>query len=208
MKNVIGGIRVLANGVLDRACGGVFLTLLASLAMCSISCNSARASTPLVATTTPSTTQPATAPSTQTFRDAAGLVQLQYPGDWPTKTDPDYALSLTSGSKLFTLDIPDLPVHIPGMIPLNLVVNGYTDDLKQKYPGIKISDDTSPQISHARCHRVLSTWTEKNVETSEVATLIVHGDHVFILRIVAPKNELAAARTPYNAIVDSLKWLK
>jgi hypothetical protein len=153
-------------------------------------------------------TQPATAPSAQTFQDPGGLVRIQYSPDWTQKKDPDYVLSLASGSQLFTLDIPDLPPHVPGMIPLGLVVNGYIDDFKKSHPGVKTSEETAPSIPHARARRVLSNWMEKNVATSEVATLIVHGDHVFILRIVAPSDQLAAARIVYNAIVDSLHWLK
>src|ERR1700734_1764694 len=84
-----------------------------------------------------SETQPTTAPNSQTFQDSGGLIRLQYPAEWKKKDDADYVLSLTNGSQLFTLDIPDLPVHVPGMIPLSLVVNGYIDDLKKSHPGIK-----------------------------------------------------------------------
>jgi hypothetical protein len=153
-------------------------------------------------------TKPATAPSSQTFQDPANLICLQYPADWTKKTDPDYVLSLVNGSRLFTLDIPDLPPHIPGMIPLGLVVNGYIDDLKKAHPDVKTSEEAAPKISHARSRRLHSSWAEKKVATSEVATLIVHGDHVFILRMVAPTDQLPAARTVYNSIVESLQWVK
>jgi len=182
-----------------------FLFASVLLVLMAIGCGSSKAP---AAVSLASATQPATAPSAQTFQDSGGLVRIQYSPDWTQKTDPDFVLSLTDGSQLFTLDIPDLPPHVPGMIPLGLVVNGYISDLKKSHPDVKTSEESGPSIPHARARRVLSTWTEKNVATSEVATLIVHGDHVFILRIVAPTDQLAAARTAYSAIVDSLHWLK
>ncbi len=154
------------------------------------------------------TTAPASAPTTQSFQDAGGLVRVQYPADWKVQHDPDYVLELTSGSETLTLDIPDLPPHIPGMIPLGLVVNGYIDDLKKSHPGIKTDEETSPAIPKARARRLHSIWTEKNTADAEVATLIVHGDHVFILRVVSPAGQLSGARSVYDGVVESLRWIK
>jgi len=159
----------------------------------------------LASTTVPSTA-PATAPSE--FQDPAGLLRIEYPADWQVHPDPDYVLSLVSGPQTFTLDIPDLPPHIPGMIPLGLVVNGYKDDLRKSHAGVKIDEETPPAIPKARSRRLRSSWSEKNVSVAEIATLIVHGDHVFILRIVMPADQLSAARNDYNRIIDSLRWLK
>jgi hypothetical protein len=160
--------------------------------------------TPATAPTAP----PATAPASRGFKDPAGLIHIEYGADWQVHPDPDYVLSLLFGVQTFTLDIPDLPPHIPDMIPLGLVVNGYIDDLKKAHPGVKTDEETPPKIAKARARQLHSSWTEKNVPTAEIATLIVHGDHVFILRIVAPADELASARNSYDGIVDSLRWLK
>jgi hypothetical protein len=160
------------------------------------------------APTTAPSTLPATAPSVRSFKDPAGLVRIDYPAGWHLDPDPDYVLSLASGSGTFTLDIPDLPPHIPDMIPLGLVVNGYINDLKKSHPGVKVSDETSPAIPKAKSRSLHSSWSEKDIATVEIATLVVHGDHVFILRIVAPADQLAAARSPFNGIIHSLRWLK
>ena len=153
-------------------------------------------------------TAPATAPSAQNFQDPGGLLRVQYPADWKLQHDPDYVLKCTAGPQTFTLDIPDLPAHIPGMIPLGMVVNGYIDELKKNHPGVKTDEEKSPTIPKARARRIHSSWSEKNAASAEVTTLIVHGDHVFILRIIAPADQLAADRPAYNGIVDSLRWLK
>lgn len=179
---------------------------LAILAAAAIGCAAVTGSAK--APTSAPATAPATAPSAQSFQDPGGLVRVQYPGEWKPQRDPDYALELTAGPETFTLDIPDLPPHIPGMIPLSLVVNGYIDDLKKSHPGVKTDEETSPAISKARARRLHSAWSEKNGLEAEVTTLIVHGDHVFIFRIVCPADQLAADRIGYNGIVGSLRWLK
>jgi hypothetical protein len=151
---------------------------------------------------------PATAPASRGFNDPAGLIHIVYGADWQVHPDPDYVLSLMSGARTFTLDIPDLPPHIPDMIPLGLVVNGYIDDLKKAHPGVKIDEETPPKIAKARARQLHSSWTEKNVPTAEIATLVVHGDHVFILRMASPADQLSSARNSYGDIMESLRWLK
>ena len=162
----------------------------------------------VIAAATAPSTAPATTTSARSFKDPAGLIRIDYPANWQPHVDPDYVLSLVSGPETFTLDIPDLPPHIPDMIPLGLVVNGYIDDLKKSHPGVKTAEETPPAIPKARSRRLHSSWSEKGSAAAEIATLVVHGDHVFILRIVAPADQLAAAPSAYDGIIDSVRWLK
>ena len=77
---------------------------------------------------------PTTSPSTQpiAFVSTAKGVGLEYPPDWKPIPSSDYMLLLvpvggsSSNERSISLDVPDLPLHVPGMIPINSVVNGYS----------------------------------------------------------------------------------
>ena len=50
-----------------------------------------------------------------------------------------------------SLEVPKLPPHIPGLIPLGSVVGGYIDDLKKQHPGVKVDDpSTNPANGRGR----------------------------------------------------------
>lgn len=152
-------------------------------------------------------TQPTTDPGPQTFRDSTGCLQVVYPGNWTVKNDPNYELTIVSAQETITVDVPDLPPHVPDMIPLNLVVNGYISDLKKLHPALK-SQKHSASVPHARAELVDSNWTEQNASSNESALLMVHGNHVFIIRLVAPASDYAAGRAVFDDVVKSLHWLK
>jgi hypothetical protein len=158
--------------------------------------------------TTAPTSQPTTQTATNSFQDAAGLIRLEYPMVFKTQHDPDYVLSATSDGQTLTLDIPDLPPHIPNMIPLGLVVNGYKNDLKKSHPGIKIEEEKPPAVPQAVARELRSSWTEKGDATVELTLLMVHGDHVFILRVVTLGAKLDAARAVFDRIVAAMQFLK
>lgn len=164
----------------------------------------------------PATTQPAEAtaaapespllPPTLTFESRG--VRFDYPGDWQPRPSDDYVLKLvgSSGSEM-TLDVPALPPHLPGLIPLGMVENGYLDDLKQSYPGLKIDERSDHAVPGARARLVRSTWpVGDGTDRAEVALLMVHGDHVYILRLTGPAPQVAAARPVFDETARSIRW--
>jgi hypothetical protein len=152
-------------------------------------------------------TQPTTAPGPQTFHDSTGCLQVVYPGNWTVKNDPNYELTIVSGQETITVDVPDLPPHVPGMIPLGMVVNGYISDLKKLHPALN-SQKHFASVPHAKAALVDSSWTEQNACSDESALLMVHGNHVFIIRVVAPASDFTAGRAVFGDVVKSIHWLK
>src|SRR2546430_2179663 len=73
------------------------------------------------------------------YKSPSGQFALQYPSDWSSKSTKEYALLLerepTSGSARVTVEVPYIPPHLPGMMTMRLVVNGYVDDLKKRLRG-------------------------------------------------------------------------
>lgn len=158
--------------------------------------------------TTSPTSQPTTDATMQAFQDSGGLIRLEYPAQFTAKHDPDYVLSANADGQTFTLDIPALPPHIPDMIPLGLVVNGYKNDLKKIHPDVKIDEPPAPAVPKAQGRELRSTWEQDHVPTTELAMLLVHGDHVFIVRIVMPSDRLTAGQAVFDDIVGALHFLK
>jgi hypothetical protein len=162
---------------------------------------------------------PVPTPSTQpvlvgggTFRSEPLSVELTYPAGWVAKKSPDFvwmAVPATGSpaADSLSLDVPSLPVHIPGMIPIGLVKNGYLDDLKTGKTTFATKEST-PTIPSAKARLVQSTWTDQGQPKFETALLLVHGDRVYIVRgngLTADEPRIAAA---FDEVSRSLRWLK
>jgi hypothetical protein len=168
------------------------------------------ASDPAATVATPSS------PSTQpiAFVSTAKGVHLEYPPGWKPVASADYLLLLlpidgsSSGARSISLDVPDLPLHVPGMIPIGSVENGYLDDLRKQHAGLRVEESTPFAMPSTKCRRVQSTWTANGRTFVEHAQIMVHGDRVYILRA----NDDAATFTDTlhacHQIADSLRWTK
>jgi hypothetical protein len=159
--------------------------------------------------------QPATQTSTPTTRPFAGPgLQLAYSSDWqPTASgDADYALMLVprenvNGSDVsLSVEIPKLPPHIPGMIPLGSVVKGYIDDVKKQHPGVHVEPPVATKLAGANARRVTSTWTDSGKGLSEEAVLTVRSDRVYIFRANADEPNRQRAAHALDELLGSVQW--
>lgn len=173
--------------------------------------------------TTPPAHAPTTAPmasDTQSNKSGGGTYSVsKFPAsvDWPTgwtrKESNDYdLLVLQNGDESkgqCSFDVPDLPPHIPGMIPIGSVRGGYVDDLKKNFGTVDSADSAdlgkSP-VPDAKQRFVRSTWTKDGTSMQETALLLVHGDHVLILRGRSPTSTESATRPALDAMIKSLRW--
>src|SRR6266550_4669335 len=83
------------------------------------------------------------------FESRAGHFALRYPADWSSKPTREYTLLLeqrfTAEAAQVTVDVPYIPPHLPGMMTMKLVANGYVSDLKKRLSGFSVvqeHDDT------------------------------------------------------------------
>src|SRR5438876_5394298 len=147
-----------------------------------------------------------------TFDRPALGVRLDWAAGWVQRPSNDYVLLLTrAGAELpsLSLDVPDLPPHVPGLVPIGSVRSGYLDDLRKSVGPIKIANLTPPAIPAAATRFVRSTWTDSRGQSGqETALLIVHADRVYILRARSPVSDEPAVRAAFDQIVGSLKWTK
>lgn len=174
------------------------------------------ASTRSSSTTT--TTRPATTRTSGSIVAFSKLnITFSYPAAWTSHESKDYELLLTAGKTtpasesipVMTLDIPDLPPHFPGMIPIGLVKNGYIDDLKKEVgrSGLDTKEEPS-KVAGAQGRMLRSTWMGKDQKaTVELAFVLIHADRVYILRA---RFYAGDRRTPevFDEIIGSIRWGK
>lgn len=138
-------------------------------------------------------------------------IHLDWPAGWSPRQSKDFVLELApsgSDAQTISLDVPDLPPHLPGMIRINLVVNGFLDDLKKDHPGLQVVEQKDASVPDATARRVVTTWKEKDgTEYRQDALLIVHADRVYIIRGAGPTNDAQRVRPAFEKVVSSLKWI-
>jgi hypothetical protein len=141
-------------------------------------------------------------------------IALDYPAGWVSRQSPDYVLMLvpalagSSGQRSISLDVPGLPFHLPGMIPIGLVKDGYLDDLRKQFGPIEIQDQPAPAIPKAEARLVQSTYRVNGKSFVEKALLLIHGDRVYILRATGDAAGYPPTLAAYDAIVRSLTWIE
>jgi hypothetical protein len=161
----------------------------------------------------PSTTSPTptTLPTRLFDRPDLG-VHLTWPAGWEAQPSQDFVLMLvptgaTSDGTSISLDVPKLPPHIPGLIPIGSVRNGYLDDLKKSVGKLDTKELPQPGVPDAIQRLVRSQWTDgKGIAQQETALLMVHGDGVYILRGRSTVADEAKTRSAFDEIVKSLNW--
>ncbi len=138
---------------------------------------------------------PTTQPLSSAMREFASVehgVRFGYPAGWSSTPTDAYVLQIVSGSSSISLDVPKLPVHVPGFIPLGMVVNGYVDDLKKKAPAVKVEAPVALKVAGANAKRVKSSV--------EDAVLTVHGDRVYIFRATPDASDVL------DDLLRSVQW--
>jgi hypothetical protein len=138
-------------------------------------------------------------------------IHLDWPAGWSPRQSKDFVLELVptgNTAQTISLDVPDLPPHLPGMIRINLVVNGFLDDLKKDHPGVQVVEQKDAGVPDATARRVVTAWKEKDgAEYRQDALLIVHNDRVYIIRGVGPSKDAPKTQQGFEKVVSSLKWI-
>jgi hypothetical protein len=170
-------------------------------------------------TETPLPQSPATEPmiampaGQSRFEDKATGISFEYPAGWAETSKDSVQFKFASRTPAdpaieLVLDIPKLPWHIPGMIPIDSVRDGYVDDVKKRMPDAQVNNLMDPSIPDARQHRVMLTGQIDNRPVVNDAVTIVHGDHVFILSVEVDPAIYPRAKAVLDHAVATLNWSK
>lgn len=161
----------------------------------------------------PAADPPATKPTV--FARPKLEIQLAYPPGWEARANKDYELFLKparsggGGDTLMSLDVPELPFHVPGMIPIGSVRSGYLDDLKKQVGAMTTEDLPAPNLGASSARMVRSRWKTPSGEgVEETALLMVHADRVYLLRERASDGHAEETRAAFDEVVRSVRWIK
>lgn len=153
------------------------------------------------------------APAVATWDKSAKGVKLQYPADWKQKQSPDYELMLlppgaSNDARRITVDIPDLPPHLPFMIRMSRVEHDYLDDLKKEHPGLKVSEEKDVNLADSQARFVRSVWQEGKQQHEDIVLLIIHASAVYILDAQTDDDHLQPTRAAFDSMQASIQWVK
>ena len=170
------------------------------------------ATAPTISEATNARAAPADAPPKLTEWANKG-VRLKYPADWRAKKDPDYELMLlppgaNSDDRHISVDIPDLPPHLPWMIQMNRIEHDYVQDLRKKHPDLKEESAADAKVPNSKSRLVRSSWHQNGKTFNDDALLIIHSDGVYILDAQADADHLRPTRAVFDTIQSSLQWTK
>jgi hypothetical protein len=194
-----------------------------ALVFACIRCSDRQAVTAPVAA--PATTAPTTAPSPKllvvlpvpphTFNGAG--IQFDYPGNWQIIKPSSSLFALVApGPGIqavdrpeMTLDVPNLPWHIPGMISAGMVASGYVDDLRKNHiPDAVVKEQKSLKIAGEN-GRMLTCVGHRNGRTlTDIAVVMVHADRVYIFSTDCDQHGCDLAGKTLLAAMASVKWTR
>jgi hypothetical protein len=113
-----------------------------------------------------------------------------------------------SSDRWISMDIPTLPIHVPGMIPIGQVEKGYLDDLKKEVGNLETKELSPPSIPNAKMRMVRAAWKKDGRPMQQTALLMVHDDHVYIFRCRSDADHEKDTRATYDSVLSSVHWIK
>jgi len=153
------------------------------------------------------------APSSVLWDKSAKGIKLRYPADWQSRKNPDYELMLlppgaSKDDRHITVDIPDLPPHLPFMIQMGRVEHDYLQDLKKDHPDLQVQDSVGANIPESNSKLVRSYWHQNGTTYHDTVLLIIHASAVYIIDAQSQEADLPATRAAFDAIRGTIVWTK
>jgi hypothetical protein len=164
------------------------------------------------------TTAPAVAAAGNTaFESKSGGFRTSYPATWSPQPRKDFVLELVPGASdekkspaTVSVDVPDLPPHLPGMIRMSLIESHFVDHLKQRFGDVKVEDRKDATLVPQAQERLLTlTWRASDGQQyKQEALLMIHSSRVYIIRGTAPAEDFARADAAFQEVAHSWQWSK
>jgi hypothetical protein len=164
----------------------------------------------VIKTVEPQVSQPT---QSNSFTYAPAGVEVSWPAGWKqSKLDErEWAIVPVEDARpgqSISMDVPTLPPHIPGMIPIGRVRAGFIKDLGEKYGKVETQDLTPPAIADCSSKMVRCSWSKDGKVWQETALLMVHGDAVYIFRANSDTDHEQPTREAFDKVLKSITWTK
>ena len=152
---------------------------------------------------------PSSAEADKSFEDAQHHFATVYPATWTTRKDDANVLCASNNSAELDIAVPKLPAHIPGIIPLPAVQNGYVDDVRKRLKNVKTTSGEPIRVAGATARKFGISGVDDSGKTKNLLVIaIVKGDHLYIVTGEAPADSFDAARDAVERVAASWKWIK
>lgn len=156
---------------------------------------------------------PASAPASVLWDKTSKGIKLHYPADWHPKSNPEYELMLlppgeSKGDQRITVDIPDLPPHLPFMIQMSRVEHDYVQDLRKEHPDLKVQQSVGGGVADSTSKLLHSVWHQNGTTYHDRVVLIIHASAVYIVDAQTPETQLDPTVNAFNSIRGSIVWTK
>jgi hypothetical protein len=138
-------------------------------------------------------------------RCPSGWKRVDKGGDYALATVPDGSGG-GEEAPMVAIQVPALPPHIPGFLPLGGVADGYVQDLKKRYPDQKVDEKVAAKLDGADARRIVSSFQNRGKPWRELALLAVHGDHVYVMTGNCDASAFDKTKSAFDALAASLKW--
>ena len=146
------------------------------------------------------------------FESDRGHVRFEYPASWHPVQD-DTLLTLVPvgetaiGTHTLAVDMPDLPLRIPGLIPLGLVENGFVADVKNRYKEVVVDESAARIVDGLTGRQVFLHGMGKDGPRVVKAFLCVRGDHVYVIDAETDAALESQAQEAYLKVVGTIQWM-
>jgi hypothetical protein len=159
----------------------------------------------------PPASQPAPSqPVLQQFESKSAGIGFSFPAGWKQNrlSDTQVRLEAPGPAKIsITLDVPKLPWHPFGIIPIGSVRDGYVEDQQKRLTDAKVTNLPDPTVPDASQRRVKISGHENGAAMVDDAALIVHADRVYILSLDCADPDYTAAKSALDTAVQTLHWV-
>jgi hypothetical protein len=145
------------------------------------------------------------------YDGADGFTASYLTAGWkPVNRGGDFLLALAADGwgnsplPAITIEVPKLPLHIPGLLPMNLVASGYVEDVKRRHPNYVLYAEERPPLDGEHSRQFQFGYDGQ----VEAVALTVHGDHVFVVVATCDQADWSRTKLNYQHVLASLRWTK
>jgi PsbP-like protein len=147
------------------------------------------------------------------FSSSSSNIRFSYPATWhPVKDDTVLTLVPAGeeaiGLRVLAIDEPDLPLHIPGLIPMPAVESGFVDDLKKRYKQVEVASAVERAVDGVAARELHALGQRDAGLVAVWALLCVRGDHVYVITATTDPSGEAAAKAAFDMVVGSIRWIE
>jgi hypothetical protein len=107
-----------------------------------------------------------------------------------------------------TMDVPDLPPHLPFMIQMSRIEHDYLQDLKKEHPDLQVKDSAEAKVPESTARLVRSVWHQDGTAFEDVVLLMIHASGVYILDARTAEAQLGPTRVAFDSIRNSIVWAR